>query len=56
MECTVAGIRNSHKAIRIVMVSMYGIYVRFELFTAVTMKNGVSWVVRPYFFTACVGC
>jgi hypothetical protein len=23
------------------------IYVRFEVFTAVTMKNGVFWVVTP---------
>jgi hypothetical protein len=23
-------------------------YVRFEDFTAVTMKNGVFWVVTPY--------
>jgi hypothetical protein len=43
--------------------------VRFEVFTAVTMKNGVFWAVRPcgscknrrfggtwYFFTAYVGC
>jgi hypothetical protein len=32
--------------------------VRFEVFTAVTMKNGVFWVVTPRrnFFAACVGC
>jgi hypothetical protein len=30
--------------------------VRFEVFTAVTMKNGVFWDVTWYFFTACVGC
>jgi hypothetical protein len=34
--------------------------VRFEVFTAVTMKNGVFWVVTPcgswYFFAAYVGC
>jgi hypothetical protein len=33
--------------------------VRFEVFTAVTMKNGVFWVVTPcgswYFFAAYVG-
>jgi aspartyl-tRNA synthetase len=32
---------------------------RFEVFTAVTMKNGVFWDVTPcgsYFFAACVGC
>jgi hypothetical protein len=23
-------------------------YVRFEVFTAVTMKNGVFWVVTPH--------
>jgi hypothetical protein len=23
-------------------------HVRFEVFTAVTMKNGVFWVVTPY--------
>jgi hypothetical protein len=27
-------------------------YVRFEVFTAVTMKNGVFWDVTP----CCVGC
>jgi hypothetical protein len=45
-------------------------YVRFEVFTAVTMKNDVSWGVTPcgfcknrrfggttwYFFAAYVGC
>jgi hypothetical protein len=44
-------------------------HVRFEIFTAVTMKNGVFWVVTPcgscknrrscltwYFFAAYVGC
>jgi hypothetical protein len=38
-------------------------YVRFEVFTAVTTKNGVFWVVTPcgsckkwYFFAAYVGC
>jgi hypothetical protein len=45
-------------------------YVRFDIFTAVTMKNGVFWDVKPYgttlavttngctlhFFAACVGC
>jgi hypothetical protein len=38
--------------------------VGFEVFTAVTMKNGVFWDVMPcgscknrrYFFTVCVGC
>jgi hypothetical protein len=25
----------------------YSNYVRFEVFTAVTMKNGVFWVVTP---------
>jgi hypothetical protein len=33
--------------------------VRFEVFTAVTMKNGVFWDVTPcgsYFFAARVGC
>jgi hypothetical protein len=34
--------------------------VRFEVFTAATMKNGVFWDVTPcgswYFFAACVGC
>jgi hypothetical protein len=30
------------------------LFVRFEVFTAVTMKNGVFWVVR-YFFAAYVG-
>jgi hypothetical protein len=25
-------------------------HVRFEVFTAVTMKNGVFWNVTPYFF------
>jgi hypothetical protein len=43
------------------------LHVRFEVFTAVTMKNGVFWVVTPYgscknrrfggnVFAACVGC
>jgi hypothetical protein len=40
-------------------------YIRFEVFTAVTMKNGVFWDVTPcgmlrrntkYFFAACVSC
>jgi hypothetical protein len=34
--------------------------VRFDVFTAVTMKNGAFWDVTPcgswYFFAACVGC
>jgi hypothetical protein len=30
--------------------------VRFEVFTAVTMKNDVFWDVTWYFFAACVGC
>jgi hypothetical protein len=37
--------------------------VKFEVFTAVTMKNGVFWVVTPCgscknrrFFAAYVGC
>jgi hypothetical protein len=29
---------------------------RFEVFTAVTMKNGVFWDVTWYFFAAYVGC
>jgi hypothetical protein len=39
------------------------LYVRFEFFTAVTMKNGVFWVVTPCgscknrcLFAAYVGC
>jgi hypothetical protein len=36
------------------------IRVRFEVFTAVTMKNGIFWDVTPcgflYFLAACVGC
>jgi hypothetical protein len=36
------------------------VIVRFEVFTAVTMKNGVFWVVTPCgscnFFAAYVGC
>jgi hypothetical protein len=42
------------------------VIVRFEVFTAVTRKNGVFWDVTPcgscknrfssYFFVACVGC
>jgi hypothetical protein len=35
-------------------------FVRLEVFTAVTMQNGVFWDVTPcgswYFFAACVGC
>jgi hypothetical protein len=31
-------------------------YVRFDDFTAVTMKNGVFWDVTWYFFEACFGC
>jgi hypothetical protein len=31
------------------------IMLRFEVFTAVTMKNSVFWDVT-YFFAACVGC
>jgi hypothetical protein len=27
--------------------SLYHVVVRFEVFTAVTMKNGVFWVVTP---------
>jgi hypothetical protein len=45
--------------------SKHSCKVRFEVFTAVTMKNGVFWVVTPcgscknrywYFFTVYVGC
>jgi hypothetical protein len=39
-------------------------FVRFEVFKAVTMKNGVFWDIRScgscnttwHFFAACVGC
>jgi hypothetical protein len=36
-------------------------YVRFEAFTAVTMKNAIFWDVTPCgscknFFAACFGC
>jgi hypothetical protein len=33
-------------------------YMRFEVSTMVTMKNGVFWnhVLTWYFFAACVGC
>jgi hypothetical protein len=54
---------------RVTEVSIEVSYVRFEVFTAVTMKNCVFWDVRPrgsckngrfggswYFFAACVGC
>jgi hypothetical protein len=30
--------------------------LRFEVFSAVTMKNAVFWDVTPCFFAACVGC
>jgi hypothetical protein len=29
--------------------------VKFEVFTAETMKNAVFWDVKQYFFAACVG-
>jgi hypothetical protein len=33
------------------------LHVKLEVFTAVTMKNGVCWDVTPwYFFAACFGC
>jgi hypothetical protein len=44
----------------VLMPLVYSVDVRFEVFTAVTMKNGVFWVVTPYgswyFFAAYVGC
>jgi uncharacterized membrane protein len=51
------------KILRSVLITMDSNYicvsiyiVRFEVFTAVTMKNGVFWVVTWYFFAAYVGC
>jgi hypothetical protein len=45
------------------MVEVHNYYVRFEVFMAVTMKNGVFWDVTPcgscknrHFGGACVGC
>jgi hypothetical protein len=45
------------------MISGQVTVVRFEVFTAVTMKNGVFWDVTPrgscknrHFFAAYVGC
>jgi hypothetical protein len=44
------------------VIGLHFCNVRFEVFTAVIMKNGVFWVVTPcgsckrYFFAAYVGC
>jgi hypothetical protein len=40
-NCAIETVSRTPKAI-------YRRYVRFEVFTAVTMKNGVFWDVTPY--------
>jgi hypothetical protein len=57
---------SSYRSVNMIDVSMY---LRFDVFTAVTMKDGVFWDVAPrgscknrcfggtlYFCVACVGC
>jgi hypothetical protein len=50
LRTTLAATRNRHTLRSNRSIASYGkrcSYVRFEVFTAVTMKNGVFWVVTP---------